>query len=147
MFWWRRNCDCEWGSGVTSTEQCSCWTGYDGTKKCLVIDNNYITISSFKTKVFRKFIEEYNEIDTKKLEKINTEDKYSSSDNANLDGEKLDWDVYKLMLKYIYSVELHASGTIDDEGEVNEDKECEFEFIIKYLSTGYWKSNLLVWWV
>ena len=40
--------------------------------------------------------------------------------------------------------ELYAAGLIDEEGEAAEDKDCEFEFIMKHLNSKGIRSNLMI---
>ena len=116
-------------------EFCSCEKDVTGKDKCYV--NGY---SPYHEKIFNNFMEEYNELD---IEKINTEEKYYWNDNTNL-NKKLKWKALKRLIILENQAELYAGGYINEEGEAAEDKDCEFEFILKHLSTKKFKVNYLV---
>ena len=86
-------------------------------------------------------MEDFNELD---LEELNTKDKYAYFDYLSV-GHRLKWKLLRKHLIYEYSDQLRAAGFIDDDGEVQEDKECEFEFVIKYLSGESLIIGVFVW--
>ena len=86
--------------------------------------------SQLKSKIFADFLEEFNELD---IEELNMEDKYASADNSQVSKYKVKWKLLKKYLIYSYAEPLRAADIIDDEGEIQEDKDCEFEFVMKYL--------------
>ena len=90
--------------------------------------------SKLKSVLQENFIEELEQLDT---DKINSEDEYCSRDNELYDRYKLKWKALEKYLLYDYSFIFETSGLIDSEGEVMEDKECEYDFLIKYLNSSF----------
>ena len=117
------------------TGDCSCVTDMDGKDICYV--ERY---STHVQKIFDNYLEEYNDLD---LEKINSEEKYVTGSNEVLDG-KIPWKMRKASIILENYVGLQKAGIIDEEGEPKDDKDCEFEFIIKHLSFRRMKVNVLI---
>ena len=109
-----------------------CEAGHDDFSGKLIVYPKY---SKLQSKLFADLKEDFDDFD---LEKINTEDKYAHI------GLSYKWKFYKKLLVFQYANQLKALGLIDDEGEPTDDKECEFEFIIKALSSGYMKISAFV---
>ena len=122
----------KWKNGDSIAGDCDQYTLSDSTSKDY---NPYITL---KSTLYQEFLEEYEDLD---LEEINTDDKYGGfyiKENLDFNNNNLKWKVYKKYLLYEHAEELLATGLIDKEGEIADDKDCEYNFILKnVLSSKY----------
>ena len=103
----------------------TCTYSVDGEGKKIYY---YETASSAKNILFEDFIDDFNDED---LEEINSNEKYFTTDNSKLDGNKISYKLYKKFLLYKYAVQLQAAGLLDEEGEIEDDKDCEVDFLLK----------------
>lgn len=112
---------------------CKAATDYSGTIKF------YYRYSQLQSKLYEKFLEDYKDLD---LEKINSDDKYAGITRLE---DSLEWKTYKKWLLYKNAPELYAAGLIDAEGERNDDKKCEYDFILKNeLNSSFIKFKALI---
>lgn len=121
----------EWSDKTKIPEKSECKIGKDITGT----DIYYYGHSQLETKLFQDFLEDYKDLD---LEKINSnEDKdYQSS---------LKWKTLEKFLLFKHAPELYAAGLIDSEGKRNDNKKCEYDFVIKnVLSSSFIKLNTLI---
>lgn len=117
----------KWGNGdalgVVGQEDYYCRheTDYNGN------DRYYYKYSKIQSKLFADFLEDYNDLD---LEEINTKDKYAGYFPGNLK-----WKTYQKYLLYENAGVLKEAGLIDGEGKMVDDKKCEYNFVLKHLSS------------
>ena len=124
----------------SSTASISCES--DGETNLSGKTVNYPSNVKLQSKLFEDFLEDFNDLD---LEGLNSEDKYAGNDNK---GDKfihrLKWKTYKKHSLYENAPSLLVAGNIDSEGEVADDKDCEYDFIIKQLSGGFIKLGYVI---
>lgn len=112
---------------VNTYSNCQAARDHSGTVKY------YYSYSKLQSKLYQDFLEDYKDLD---LEKIN------SDGNDFISGLK--WKTLEKWLLYKKAPELYAAGLIDSEGKKNKDKQCEYDFIIKYLNSSIIKLNTLI---
>ena len=125
-----------WKDGTTIERgNCQKGTDYKGT------DKEYYGYSKLQSKFYGEFLDEYNKLN---LDKINSDDKYLSSENENLFSlNKLNKKAYEKYQLYENAPALQAAGLIDSEGKVVDDKKCEYDYFIKYLNSGFIKLKTI----
>ena len=84
--------------------------------------------------MYKKFLEEFEDVD---LEEINTEDKYASNDNAQLNKYNLKWKIYERYLAFKHAHALNLASLIDSDGGKVDGHECEYNYVIKHLASKY----------
>ena len=99
------------------------------------LNNLYVCpLSNAKTKIFRKYIDEYNKkFDGEKLQKS----------QYFLDGYFNDRTMTELYIKYKYFIELKAYELIDFEGNINGLYSCEYDFFWNFLFSDIIKYNAM----
>ena len=103
---------------------------YTGSKK--YYSKKY---SKVRAKLFSKFLEDYKDLD---LDKLNS-DEYESWEDGMKCETKEKWQLFQ------YASDLEAAGIINSEGEVIEDKKCEYEFLMKnYLHSNFIRLNVII---
>lgn len=103
---------------------------YSGTVKY------YYKYSQLQSKLYKNFLEDYNNLD---LKKINSDDKYAHNPKSSFK-----WKTLEKYLLYQNAPELYAAGLIDSEGKKKSDKECEYDYILKDLNSNFMKFNILI---
>lgn len=105
------------------------------TDDCEVINNKYICrYSSLKTQMYEKYINEYNKhYDTGKLRKL----QYYKKGSFN------NYKLSKLYRQYKEIDMLRANEIINENGDVNEEHECEYDFIWQFLSSSFFSYSLI----
>ena len=128
----------EWNDGtpIDYDRDCESETDYKGT------EIEFYGISKLQSKFYGEFLDFYKDLN---LDQINSEDKYASSDNYELiDTNKIKWKAIEKYQLYIYAPGLQAVGIIDSEGNVVDDKKCEYDYLIKnYLHSGFIKLKTI----
>ena len=128
----------EWNDGtpIDYDGDCESETDYKGT------EIEFYGISKLQSKFYGEFLDFYKDLN---LDQINSEDKYASSDNDDLfDTNKIKWKAYEKYKLYEYAPALQAAGIIDSEGNVVDDKKCEYDYLIKnYLHSGFIKLKTI----
>ena len=127
----------EWNDGTPIDQDgyCELETDYKGT------EIEFYRISKLQSKFYGEFLEDYKDLN---LDQINSEDKYASYSNDYLiDTNKIKWKTYEKYRLYEYAPGLQAAGIIDSEGNVVDDKKCEYDFFIKDLHSGFIKLKTI----
>jgi len=128
----------EWidGTPIDQDGYCKLETDYKGT------EIEFYGISKLQSKFYGEFLEDYKDLN---LDQINSEDKYASYSNYNLiDTNKIKWKTYEKYRLYQYAPGLQAAGILDSEGNVVDDKKCEYDFLIKSLNSGFIKLKTIL---
>ena len=128
----------EWNDGTPIDQDgyCDLETDYKGT------EIEFYEISKLQSKFYGEFLEDYKDLN---LDQINSEDKYASSSNSELiDTNKIKWKTYEKYRLYQYAPGLQAAGILDSEGNVVDDKKCEYDFLIKSLNSGFIKLKTIL---
>lgn len=113
-----------------TNDDCLASRDYSGTVKY------YYKYSKLQSKLYNNFLEDYNNLD---LKKINSDDKYAGNFINSLK-----WKTLEKYLIYRNAPKLYAAGLIDSEGKKKSDKECEYDYILKDLNSNFMKFNILI---
>ena len=124
--------DATWSKGGTAAIECA-----TSTSTLVGTAVFYPKKTKLQSTLYASFLEDYEDLD---LEEINTEDKYVTTANYDPDdefGTYLKWKTKKKFIIYKNAPRLVAAGIMNSEGEAADDKDCEYDFIIKNLSDNY----------
>ena len=113
------------GTEIDNGGDCLSKTDYNGVEKI------YYRYSKLQSKLYGEFLEAYKDLD---LDKIN-----SKEGSFWLSGK-----VKEKYLLYENAPALEAAGIINSEGEVVDDKKCEYEFMIKHLHSSFIKLKTII---
>ena len=99
--------------------------------------NYYHDYYSLRTDIFKEYLEEFNKVD---LDDLYDNDKYDIETHGEGLGK---WKLKKMYLKYKNFGYLKYYNLIDDEGEVNSDNSCVYDYYIKEQLSSFMTINVL----
>ena len=104
--------------------------------QCYAFNNVHVCpYSKGKENSFRQYISKMNSIDSNEV--------YGDEHKYHLIGYG-DNDLSQAYLKYLYYDDLYAMGILDDNGNVNDNKEDEWEFFWRFNHSKYINNSVII---